>query len=46
MKIFDIIIRYAGILIKLITWIVKNGVPFLRGIIEEVKAAQAKKAAK
>lgn len=46
MKIFDVILKYAGIFIKLITWIVKNGVPFLRGIIEEIKAAKAKKASK
>lgn len=38
--------KYIKAVIKILTWMVTNGIPFVRGIIEEWKAAKAKKAAR
>jgi len=37
MKILQFILDFIAILVKLITWVVVNGVPFLREIWEEIK---------
>lgn len=31
------------LIVKIITWLIANGIPFLRGIIEEIKAAREKR---
>jgi hypothetical protein len=37
MNVLNKILDVIAVLVKLITWIVVNGVPFLREIIEELK---------
>jgi len=46
MKILQFILKVAEIIIKIISWLITNGIPFVRGIIEEFKAAKKKKALK
>lgn len=46
MKVLKTILKILGIIIKVITWIIVNGVPFFRGIWEEIKNASAKKRAR
>jgi len=36
------ILKILGLLVKLITWIIINAIPFLRGLIEEWKKAKKK----
>lgn len=43
MKVLNTILKILGIIIKVITWIIINGVPFFRGIWEEIKSASAKR---
>ena len=45
-KVLDYILKFAGIIIKVVQWIIVNGIPFIRGIIEEIKALKEKQAAK
>jgi len=45
-KVLNQILKFIGILVKVITWIIANGIPFVRGIIEEIKALKEKRAAK
>lgn len=40
------ILRIVELVYKAIVWIVVNGIPFFRGLIEEWKSNQQKKAAK
>lgn len=46
MKVLAWIIKFFSIVIKVIQWIITNGIPFFRGIIEEIKAAKRKKNAR
>lgn len=38
----DKIVKFFGLLVKIITWLLANGIPFVRGIIEEIKKARTK----
>lgn len=40
------IIKFLEVIVQVITWLITNGIPFVRGIIEEIKAAKAKSAFK
>lgn len=31
------IVKFFTLLVKIITWLLANGIPFVRGIIEEIK---------
>lgn len=40
------ILRIVELIYKAVVWIVVNGIPFFRGLIEEWKAGAAKRAAR
>jgi hypothetical protein len=42
----ETVIKVLAAVVKTITWVLTNALPFVRGIIEEFKKAQAKKALK
>ncbi len=42
MKFLKAVLKILGIIIKVIQWIIVNGIPFIRGIWEEIKNAQKK----
>ena len=35
-------IKVIRVIVKILTWLITNGIPFVRGIIEEYKAAKEK----
>lgn len=43
MKILKAILKAAELIIKVVQWIITNGIPFVRGIIEEIKTLKEKK---
>lgn len=45
-KVLEAIVKFAGIIIKVVQWVLVNGIPFIRGIIEEIKALRQKQAEK
>lgn len=42
MKLLQQLLRLLEIIIKVVTWIIVNGVPFFRGIWEEIQAMREK----
>lgn len=45
-KALQTILKALEIIVRVVSWVIVNGVPFIRGIIEEFKALREKRAAK
>lgn len=37
------IIKWLEMIVKIIEWLITNGIPFVRGIIEDIKNRESKK---